>query len=561
MSLLLVTIGLASPAVAGQRAGDLDVTFGVGGKVVHPGFVFVEDVVVQPDGKILVVGNSADEVNETLNIRIARYHADGSADDSFGTGGVVETDFDGLTDEARAAAVQPDGKIVVVGKHGYEIWCCEYFYDLIAVRYEPDGSLDTSFGDGGKVIADFGKETDLGTDVAIQADGKIVVAAFSGSQGIGQADFVVARYHADGTPDTGFGLGGRTTTDFPDPYFHDAAESMVIQADGKILLGGSTGRDVFGGGVFFDYALARYLPDGTLDSGFGEAGLVITDVGTANDAASAVELQTDGKIILAGVTAESQNVLFALVRYLEDGSLDSSFGAGGVVRNDVGDYESVGDVAIQADGKILVAGGGGPLTQQDFVLLRYTPDGRLDRSFGLNGRVRTDFQPLDDATSLAIQVDGKIVVAGDHLGFLANGLIARYHSEGDVRPDVKANGADGVVVVSPGDAIRVTISLDPGPRAGEYAAWWLLAETPSGLLTYDFESRTWVPGAFPGYLGPLVSFSDRSVLAGPAPPAGSVILYFGVQVREGSPELPYYDEVRVTVASLSAASAGRSPSP
>jgi uncharacterized delta-60 repeat protein len=182
--LFLVAVALASPSPAGQRAGDLDVTFGVGGRLVRPGFQVIEDVVVQPDGKILVVGNHYDE-SVTFNFLIARYNADGTADDTFGTGGVVETDFGGLRNEAKAVALQPDGRIVVAGMHGYEVWCCEYYYDLILVRYESDGSLDASFGDGGKVITDFGWEVDLETTSPSRPTGRSSWPGPGGAPGSG----------------------------------------------------------------------------------------------------------------------------------------------------------------------------------------------------------------------------------------------------------------------------------------------------------------------------------------------------------------------------------------
>ena len=152
----------------------------------------------------------------------------------------------------------------------------------------------------------------------------------------------------------------------------------------------------------------------------------------------------------------------------------------------------------------------------------------------------------------SVQADGKIVVAGDHSGYTeasTNGLIARYHGYADVRPDIKVNGADGGVVVSPGDAIEATIALDPGPRVGEDAVWWVLADTPSGLRTYDFATGSWLSGASPGYRGPLVPVSGLTVFAGLAPSSGPVRLYFAVQVRGGAggPELPYSDELGVTV--------------
>ncbi len=235
-------------------------------------------VVLQSDGKIVAVGQ------DSSDFALARYNADGSLDSSFGTGGKVTTDFGG-SDAALAAVLQPDGKIVAVGTSAA---------DFALARYNTDGSLDTSFGTGGKVTTDFGG-TDQAWAAVLQPDGKIVAA------GLASADFALARYNTNGSLDTSFGTGGKVTTSFEGS---DQARAVVLQPDGKIV---AVGWD---NGV--EFALARYNTDGLLDSSFGTGGKVTTDFG-GSDAALAAVLQSDGKIVAVGFANTTD---FALARYL-----------------------------------------------------------------------------------------------------------------------------------------------------------------------------------------------------------------------------------------------------
>ncbi|MFD9223461.1 hypothetical protein ACFWDI_26440 [Streptomyces sp. NPDC060064] len=285
--------------------------------------------------------------------------APGDLDPTFGTGGKVTTNFGGTDNEARGVAVQADGKIIAVGQSdsGGTI-------DFALARYNPDGSLDSTFGTGGKVTTDFGGGGDLAFGVVVQADGKIIAAGldFSGSTFF---DFALARYNTDGSLDTTFGTGGKVTTDFGGSF--DVAFGVVVQADGKIVAVGSAG------GIAF--ALARYNTDGSLDSTFGTGGKVTTNFGGGNEA-RAVALQADGKIIAAGVST-SGTADFALARYNTDGSLDSTFGTGGKVTTNFGGTDEARAVALQADGKIIAAGldfSGGAF---EFALARYQDGGSI----------------------------------------------------------------------------------------------------------------------------------------------------------------------------------------
>jgi uncharacterized delta-60 repeat protein len=346
--------------------------------------------------------------------------AAGDLDPSFGSGGKVFTDF-GLADGAYGVVVQPDGKIVAVG------YANTGGYAFLLARYNPDGSLDPTFGAGGKVRTE---GTGLAHAVVLQPDGKIVVAGASGA-------FVVARYHPDGSLDSSFGAGGVVQTDV-DPEGSDRATAVALQEDGKIVVGGYTRPIDEERGD--DFALVRYKPNGRLDRTFGSGGKVVTDVRLRGwDLARGVAVQKDGRILLFGDTVGFGS-FWALVRYRSDGSLDPSFGSGGKVLTDVGgqSYDWGFAIALQPDERIVAGGFNG----DDIAVVRYLLDGSLDPSFGAGGKVWTDLGGSwdradgthlgggDDAHAVALQPDGKIVAAGssDAKGDLDFAL-ARYDGE------------------------------------------------------------------------------------------------------------------------------------
>ncbi|MCI0459453.1 MAG: hypothetical protein L0Z62_21090 [Gemmataceae bacterium] len=414
-------------------AGDLDPTFGIGGKVTT-GFAFqtadrAHDLVIQPDGKIVVVGNSQGAV------ALARYDPNGSLDATFGRGGTTieagaRNRFFPAT--ANAVALQADGKIVVAGRNSSFLGG-----GFFVARYNTNGSLDDggandstpgdSFGIGGRVAPGFGEEA---VDLAIQPDGKIVVAGSGYGITLANFGFALARYNPDGAPDPSFGEGGFVITQISGPsqagdqFSFASASALALQPDGRILVAGTA---VFGDS---DFALVRYHSDGSLDTSFSADGVVTTNfaintgftpnVSGTHDQAQALAVQPDGKIVVVGLTESGFSNVLGLARYESNGALDGTFGTGGKVVTDLypGNYgEEALAVAIQASGRIVVAGTAwvwtpsGPIG--DFVLARYASNGSLDPRFGSNGAVTTDFRGLrDGAAALAIQADGKIVAAG-----------------------------------------------------------------------------------------------------------------------------------------------------
>ena len=225
----------------------------------------------------------------------------------------------------------------------------------------PTAACDTGFGTGGKVTTPIGTDSDYAQDVAVQADGKIIVSGYT-KVSLFDTDFALVRYNADGSLDTGFGTGGKVTTAFGTGY--DEAYSVTVQADGKIIVAGSANNGSE------DFALVRYNADGSLDSGFGTGGKVTTPIGAGTDTAYDVLVQSDGKIVVAG-QASGTGYDFALARYNADGSLDTGFGTGGTVLTAVSANNDYGRfVALQSDGKIVV---GGDLQPRRFRL-RFCPD-------------------------------------------------------------------------------------------------------------------------------------------------------------------------------------------
>src|SRR6266536_426685 len=326
--------------------------------------------------------------------------APGDLDPSFGSSGKVTTDFGG-SDAASAVAIQTDGRIVAAGRSGSG--------DFALARYNVDGSLDPTFGSSGMVMTDFGG-SDAASAVAIQPDGRIVTAGRSGS-----GDFALARYNADGSLDPSFGSGGKVTTDFGG---FDLALGVALQSDAKIVAAGQ-------GGSSFDFALARYNADGSLDTSFGSGGIVTTDFGFGSGFGGALAIQSDGKIVAAGRAGSD----FVVARYNGDCSPDASFGSGGIVTTDFGGllFDAAFAVALQSNGKIVVAGSALG-TSADFALARYTTDGNLDASFGSGGKVTTDFGGFDVASGVALQADGKIIAAGQG-GSGSDFALARYQGD------------------------------------------------------------------------------------------------------------------------------------
>jgi uncharacterized delta-60 repeat protein len=355
---------------------------------------------IQSDGKLVAAGFT-NNGGANDDFALLRYNTDLTLDVSFDGDGIATTAFGGAEDRANAIAIQLDGKIVVAG-HSVQGGSG---FDFAVARYLSNGSLDATFGTGGRVTTDIGTNTDdRGRGVAIQSDGRIVVAGYSGAPG--SYDFAVVRYNANGSLDASFDTDGKLTTFFT--AGSDQAEAIAIQPDGKIVVAGNAGDP-----PSRDIVLARYDPvNGSLDGSFGTGGRVTTNV-TTEDNARFLAVQSDSRIVLAGST-RAANLNFAVLRYNVTGALDPGFGVGGVATTDFGAGDDASyAVSLQPDGKIVAAGFAWNGSNLDFAVARYNTNGTADAGFGTGGRATAPIGASHDfGYGAAVQVDGRIVVAG-----------------------------------------------------------------------------------------------------------------------------------------------------
>jgi uncharacterized delta-60 repeat protein len=456
---------------AQASSGDLDTDFGREGKVTTDFFGDNDEslgLIVQPDGKAVVAGFARRD-NRLTFVAISRYNPDGSLDSSFGEGGRATMDsFAGFT-SGNAFALQPDGKLLVGGSEllgGTVI-------GFALVRLNEDGSLDKSFGANGKSVAALTDGRAAVKALRILSDGKILAAGTANSVATSHNDFAVARFNTDGSLDTTFGIDGRVITDFLGS--RDFVGDMAIQTDGRIVVSGIAQDPVSGS----KFVLARYNSDGSPDAEFGSGGKVITLIGEGTREAEAIALQPDGKIIVGGAAyrQRSSSVItrsivappnedLALVRYNEDGSLDSSFGEAGLMLRDIGVIDRIKDISIQPDDKIIVVGYTSGKSDSDFpldwdmVLSRYDSDGSLEIDFE---SAESPDAPLQYSygSGLFLQAD-KITVAGSISTRIGNNdfLLLRYNA-GEIiaRPDFTL-AAHPVVNASRGEKVEIAIDIN-----------------------------------------------------------------------------------------------------
>ena len=379
-----------------------------------------KSVAMQTDGKVLVGGYSFNGVDD--DFALVRYNSDGSLDKSFGIAGKVTTAATEGLDHGKSVAVQADGKILLAG-----VGTVGGQQNFVVVRYNKDGNLDASFSGDGKVVLDFTPGFDWGEAVRVQSDGKILVAGSSSYND--NFDFSLVRFTADGNLDSTFSGDGIANAGFGS--IEDYGFNVVTQNDGKIVVVGYAGD-----GNNDDFAVTRFNIDGSFDTGFGNSGKVITPVGSGSDIAYGVAIQSDGKILLSGHSYNGKNYDFAVVRYNTDGSLDKGFGKAGAVTTDIGGGDDLTgfSMALQADGKILVAGSASINGKDDFALVRYTTDGSLDTSFNGNGIIVTALgYGSDKGFGVTVQPDGKVVVVGSTLIASDNDFgVLRYNSNGSL---------------------------------------------------------------------------------------------------------------------------------
>ena len=396
--------------------------------------VFPAALIRTPQG-VLLAGGVMSSSGDSADCAVARYSPDFIPVMDFGTNGKAIVDFRGAADYCQDAALQADGKILLAG---YSYLPNSSHADFALARLNVDGSLNASFGNGGKVFTDFGSYQNIARSVAVQSNGKIVVVGGKG-YGLGNTgnyDFALARYNVDGTLDPDF-AGGTVTTDFAG---NDSACGAAVLADGKILVAGTA--DAAGKGLF---ALARYEPNGSLDRTFGNAGRVMTNL-SGYSGCGALTVLPDGVAVLAGNSTEYQgqqhSTSLVIARFKADGALDSGFGTGGIARTVFATAFRLGAtaVAVANDGGMLVSAEAdfygnwsrGIPIHTDHVLMRYRNDGTLVTEFGDNGVAR-----LPIAGRFFELADGKILLTNGSVmlrinadGTVDRGFVATYDRSG-----------------------------------------------------------------------------------------------------------------------------------
>jgi uncharacterized delta-60 repeat protein len=393
--------------------------------------------------------------------------ASGDLDPTFGHDGVVRTQLTRAEEDGFAVAIQLDGKIVVAGGQGLGGRNPRF----AIVRYRTDGSPDPSFGDGdGTVSVDFTPRADFAYAVRIQPDGKIVVAGAASYFG-GKSRFALARLTSAGALDPTFGGDGKVMTNVTPSY--DWANGMALQSDGRIVVVGSLSAGATNGEI----GVLRYLGDGSLDPSFGAEGIVRTDPTTGPDDGLAIGVEADGRIVVAGGANFER---FVAVAYRPDGALDPTFGEDGMVFTDLTTKTDVPyALAIQDDGAVVMAGAAAVGRDTRFAVVRYERDGSLDGSFGGDGLVITNVTATGDtAYAVAIAPDGKIAATGlaDDAGdpliatvrLLVDGsLDATFGGDGTVTTDL-TKGYDsgyGVAVQTDGSIVCSGVSGASGSHA------------------------------------------------------------------------------------------------
>jgi len=492
--------------------GSLDKTFDGDGKLTTTSAGAFASLAVQADGKIVVAGtlystydpNSGQYLSD---FAVVRYNTDGSLDNTFSNDGMQTTDFGSEFNVAEAAVIQSDGKIVVGG-----YFVKNYMGIFALARYNSDGSLDKSFSGDGKQATGFGLSSAAGIyAIAIQSDGKIVVAGDCLNSNNSQVNYLsVARYKNDGSLDKSFSDDGKIL-DFGSENTSNKAFTVAIQNNGKIVAGGSFNSRT---------ALARYNTDGSPDKTFDKDGKLIDGFHSGNTIFSSTAVQKDGKAVAVGRTWNGSNFDFAIARYNTDGSLDKTFSSDGKQTTDfAGKDDYANSVAIQNDGKTVVAGYSNSFGSNNipiFSVARYNVDGSLDNTFDGDGKLQTNFeQASQKANSVAIQSDGKIVVAGsaeikDSYGYYTNSFaLARYNADGSLDNTFDKDGKQTVVFFDsdsaelPGRATSVAIQNDGkvaiGGIVGEYDNESTLVArfNTNGSLdnTFGFEGKAYTGGS------------------------------------------------------------------
>jgi uncharacterized delta-60 repeat protein len=398
-----------------QSPGDLDKTFGNGGKVnvgIGGYYDVAKSMALQHDGKIVLVGYGKESIASFKGLSMARYLQNGEMDFDFGNYGIIHRVTKDLEGEAYSVTIQKDNKIIVTG---YSISPETNNEEITLIRFTANGNVDDSFGEKGFIVTKISDGKDVAESVTIQNDGKVVIVGTTNHKPT--TDIILVRYSENGIIDNSFGIGGFVTTDINSSL--DVGKAVSIQQDGKIVVSGFTHAK-----NKFYVTLLRYKSNGDLDPTFGKSGIVATDINGRRGKMDMV-IQSNGKIIVVAPSEVNNSHHFTVLRFNANGSLDKSFGNNGVTKTIIGNYSEAESVALDANGNIIVAGTT-ELGNEQFVVAMYDQNGVLVSDFGLDGVVKQSFikNSVDRAHSVVIDSDGNIIVAGETKnGYTTFGLI------------------------------------------------------------------------------------------------------------------------------------------
>ena len=411
-SILTILVGLLAFTVVLAASGGLDTTFGGDGLVTsfavpsNPNrWDIGVDIAIQPNGKIVAAGWSLVPSTNNQDFALIRYNKNGSLDTTFSGDGRLLTNLGGV-DYAYDVALQPDGKIVVAGlKCNLPTSNPNAICDLALARYKTNGGLDTTFSGDGKVVTDFGGGNNGSYGgLVIQPDGKIVVAGFMWNGT--DYDFAVYRYKANGSPDNAFGANGKVRIPFGNGR-KDIANALAFQNnDGKIVVSGYTGSS---SDTNRDFAMVRLNPNGTRDTSFSGDGKVTTNFGS-DEIGLGLDGHQDGRIVLVGQKIDAGGFHFiAIARYKPNGQPDTTFNKTGKkvfrVGPTAGTWHSyASDVIVQPNNQIIVLGNTSDfISINDIALIRLNNNGGFDNAFGTKGKMFIDFGGDDYAYDLTRQ--------------------------------------------------------------------------------------------------------------------------------------------------------------